>query len=60
MKQLLMKALKNRFDMDKEDAKALAKTVEKIFDGKKEIEDMPMDKYAKNKTRGVKRTRKNY
>ncbi len=47
MKRLLVKALKNRFDMDKEDAKALAKTVEKIFDGKKEIEDMPMDKYAR-------------
>jgi len=47
MKHLLVKALKNRFKMEKEDAKALAKTVEKIFEGKKEIEDMTMDKYSR-------------
>ena len=47
MKRLLVKALKNCFEMKKEDAKALAKTVEEIFDGKKEIEDMPMDKHAR-------------
>jgi len=47
MKLLLMKALKNRFEMDKDDAKALARTVENIFNGKKEIEDMPMDKYER-------------
>jgi len=48
MKQLLVKALKNLFEMEKEDAKALAKTVENIFDGKKEIEDMSIDKYSRS------------
>ena len=47
MKQLLIKALKNRFEMTKEDAVALAKTVEKIFNGQDEIEDMTIDKYAR-------------
>jgi len=47
MKRLLVKALKNCFKMEKEDANELAKTVEKIFDGKKEIEDMSIDKYAR-------------
>ena len=47
MKQLFMKALKNRFEMTKEDAIALAKTVEEIFKGKDEIEDMTIDKYAR-------------
>jgi len=48
MKHLLVKALKNLFEMEKEDAKALARTVEKIFDGKKEIEDMTIDKYSRS------------
>jgi len=47
MKPLLMKALKNRFEMAKEDAVELAKTVEKIFDGNDEIEDMSIDKYSR-------------
>lgn len=47
MKKLLVKALKNKFGMDKEDAVALAKTVEEIFDGKKELDDMSIDKYAR-------------
>jgi len=47
MKILLMKALKNKFDMEKEDAKELTKTVEKIFRGRKEVEDMKIDKYAR-------------
>jgi len=47
MKRLLVKALKNRFDMAKEDAIALAKTVEGIFDGEEEIDDMSIDKYAR-------------
>jgi hypothetical protein len=47
MKQLLAKALKNRFDMAKEDAIALSKTVEEIFHGQKEVEDMSIDKYAR-------------
>jgi len=47
MKRLLAKALKNRFNMKREDAVALTKTVEEIFDGRKEIEDMSMDKHAR-------------
>ena len=47
MKRLLAKALKNRFEMAKEDAIALAKTVEGIFDGEEEVEDMSIDKYSR-------------
>lgn len=47
MKRLLAKALKNRFNMAKEDAIALSKTVEEIFNGQKEVEDMTIDKYAR-------------
>jgi hypothetical protein len=47
MKHLLVKALKNRFEMAREDAVELAKTVEKIFDGQDEIEDMSIDKYSR-------------
>jgi len=47
MDQLLIKALKKTFHMEKEDAVGLAKTVEKIFDGNKEVEDMSIDKYAR-------------
>lgn len=42
-----MKALKNKFNMEKEDAIVLAKTVEGIFKGKEEVEDMSIDKYAR-------------
>jgi hypothetical protein len=42
-----MKALKNRFEMAKEDAVALAKTVEEIFNGRDEVEDMSIDKYVR-------------
>jgi len=48
MKKLLMQALKNSFEMAKEDAIALAKTVEELFDGKKEVEDMSIDKYTRS------------
>ena len=48
MKRLLVQALKNRFRMKKEDAIALAKTVEGIFHGDEEIEDMSIDKYARS------------
>jgi len=48
MKRLLMKALKNKFEMAKEDAIALAKTVEGLFDGQEEVEDMSIDKYARS------------
>ena len=48
MKRLLAKALKKRFNMSKEDAVSLTKTVEEIFNGKEEIEDMSIDKYARS------------
>jgi hypothetical protein len=47
MKVLLIKALKNAFNMQKEDAVGLAETVEKIFNGQEEIEDMSIDKYSR-------------
>lgn len=47
MKQLLVRALKNMFEMKKEDAVALAKTLEEIFKGQEEVEDMTIDKYAR-------------
>jgi len=47
MKRLLVQALKNKFEMAKEDAIALAKTVESIFDGQGEVEDMSIDKYSR-------------
>jgi len=47
MNKLLVNALKNTFHMKKEDAEGLAKTVEKIFKGRKEIEDMTIDKYQR-------------
>ena len=48
MNKLLIKALENVFEMKKEDAKHLAKTVEDIFHGEKEIEDMTIDKYSRS------------
>ncbi len=39
-----MKALRNGFDMSKEDAVALAQTVQKVFKGSKEVEDMSLHK----------------
>ena len=48
MKRLLAKALRNKFNMAKEDAVELAKTVENIFEGNKEVEDMSIDKYARS------------
>jgi hypothetical protein len=47
MKILLMKALKNKFNMGKEDAIAVAKTVESIFNGREEIDDNDIDKYSR-------------
>jgi len=48
MKRLLIRALKNRFDMSHDDAIELAKTVDNIFDGQKEVEDMSIDKYVRS------------
>jgi transcription initiation factor IIE alpha subunit len=44
MNTLFVKALKNGFDMTKEDATVLAQTVEKVFKGSKEVEDMSLHK----------------
>lgn len=44
MNPLFVKALKNGFDMSKEDAAALAQTVRKVFKKSKEIEDMSLHK----------------
>ena len=48
MKRLFVKALIKKFHMEHEDAVELAKTVEKIFNGEKEVEDMSIDKYARS------------
>ena len=48
MKRLLLKALTNRFKMDKDDAIKLTRTVEDIFNGRDEVEDMTIDKYARS------------
>ncbi|MEM0492916.1 MAG: hypothetical protein QXS02_03025 [Candidatus Thermoplasmatota archaeon] len=48
MKRLFVKALTNLFDMDKEDAIAVARTIEDAFDGRAEIEDMDIDKYMRS------------
>jgi hypothetical protein len=44
MNTLFVKALKKGFDMSKEDAAALAQTVQKAFRGMKEVEDMSLHK----------------
>jgi len=44
MNNLFVKALKNGFDMTKEDATALAQTVQKVFKRSKEVEDMSLHK----------------
>ena len=48
MKRLFVKALKNIFEMEKEDAIAVARTVEEIFNGRIEVDDMSIDKYARS------------
>jgi len=47
MDKLLVAALRNTFRMEQEDAEGLAKTVETIFKGQKEVEDMSIDKYVR-------------
>jgi len=47
MNKIFVEALKKSFAMKDEDAINLAKTVEKIFNGQKEIEDMSIDKYSR-------------
>ncbi|MBU0498396.1 MAG: hypothetical protein KKC68_00685 [Candidatus Thermoplasmatota archaeon] len=48
MNTLLMKALKNKFDMSADDARELTKTVESVFNGNAEIEDMSIDKHVRS------------
>ena len=48
MSTLLVKALKNKFEMTNKDAAALASTVKEIFNGRKEIEDMTVDKHVRS------------
>ena len=48
MKRLFVKALRNAFDMDKKDAIVIAKTVENVFNGEEEIEDMSIDKHVRS------------
>jgi hypothetical protein len=48
MNPMFVKALKNSFDMSKEDAAALAITVQKAFKGRKEVEDMSLDKHVRS------------
>jgi len=48
MKKLFIKALINKFQMQRGDANELAKTVEIIFNGKNEVEDMSIDKYTRS------------
>ncbi len=48
MKTLFKRALKNGFDMTNEDADALVKTINKAFHGRKEIEDMRLDKHVRS------------
>lgn len=45
--RLLSKALKNKFEMSDDDARALARIVKKVFNGKKEVEDSSIDKYVR-------------
>ncbi len=48
MKKLLLEALKKSFNMNENDAIELVKTVEDIFKGETEIEDMSIDKYTRS------------
>ncbi len=48
MKKLLIKALIKSFNMDENDAIELTKTIEDVFKGEKEIEDMSIDKYTRS------------
>lgn len=48
MNNLFVKALKKGFDMTREDATSVAQTVQKAFKGRKEIEDMSLDKNVRS------------
>ena len=48
MNPLFVKALKKGFDMTNEDANALAQTVKRAFKGRKEVEDMSLDKHIRS------------
>ena len=48
MNSLFVKALKKGFDMTQQDATELAKIVQKVFRGRKEVEDMSLDKHVRS------------
>lgn len=48
MKKLLVKALINVFDMDQNDARAIASQLDEVFQNQQEIEDMDIDKYTRS------------
>ena len=48
MKRLLLKALTNVFDMEKEDALEVVRTVEHVFHDQEEVEDMSIDKHVRS------------
>jgi hypothetical protein len=48
MNSLFVKALKKGFDMSTQDATELAKTIQKAFRGRKEVEDMSLDKHVRS------------
>ena len=48
MNGLFVRALKKKFEMTDEDASSLAKTVDSVFDGELEIEDMSIDKHTRS------------
>lgn len=48
MNGLFIRALKKKFEMTEEDASSLAKTVDEVFNGEKEIEDMTIDKHVRS------------
>lgn len=48
MNTLFVKALKKGFDMTGDDAHAVAQTIQKAFRGRKEVEDMSLDKHVRS------------
>lgn len=47
MDRTLMKALKNKFNMMKDDAKELTKIIEDIFEGEDEVNDAEMNRHVR-------------
>lgn len=47
MNRTLMKALKNKFSMMKDDAKELTKIIEEIFEGEDEVNDAEVNRHVR-------------